>query len=218
MGVLFDPEDFSTLSFEGPDSQNALYTQFLEFPRYLIPDNGDGTRNFSRLGDYFDVPDHFTIYYLSAGVDGVDISLQLDGQLDGRFRRVEESSFDTSEPSMALSTGPSSVIQVNRALRYSTQIDSDGDGVVNALDPTPFQGVVIHTKPVTIGGEALLELSWNGAANTSYELQASTDAGGKSWETLSTVQNQKAEPGSLKAYDKIKGNHQSRLYRVLYRP
>lgn len=216
LGILFEADDYAMIRFSGPDEQNAIYAQFLEFPTSIIPLRESGP-DFSRLAEYFSIPDNFTIYYYEAGVEGEDISLLLDGQLNGRFRRIEEPTQSVGGASQIVQTGPNSAVRVNRALLYSARIDSDGDGIPNLFDSNPFEGVVLSTQPMKFGGETLVELSWNAAANTTYELQGSDD-GGLNWKTLTTLDHKDARPGRLLTHDKVRGPDSTRMYRVLYRP
>src|SRR5205814_1097152 len=66
---------------------------------------------------------------------------------------------------------------MNRALRFSTTIDSDGDGVLNADDAYPLDGAAWNglTLSVQGGGPSPLRLSWMAIPRIVYHVETTTD-------------------------------------------
>jgi hypothetical protein len=72
---------------------------------------------------------------------------------------------------ITLDVGNGYVVEAAWDTRYSVALDSDGDGVINAIDATPFSGAVVTSKAVVnIQGKPYLEISWEAAANTEYPI------------------------------------------------
>ena len=62
------------------------------------------------------------------------------------------------------------VLMVNRLFRNNPAIDSDADGIGNAFDLHPFDGVRIRAIEMTPNGT--VRISWMAAANTTYKIES----------------------------------------------
>src|SRR5205823_14802888 len=122
------------LSFSGTGAANGLYVDFLEL--------GTGVKEaFTNddLGSVLEVADNLVLYFADANVPAE----ALDGQLDGHVRwtgRDWETGFAGPNSSVDVLRLNGQTVKMNRALRFSTTIDSDGDGVLNADDAYPLDG------------------------------------------------------------------------------
>ena len=105
-------------------------------------------------------------------------------------------------------------ILVNRALRNSLIIDSDGDGIANGADFYPFD-----TRPVaklSVAQPPLTAvLSWNAIAHKVYSVQATTNLIPQNWQTLMYYTNSASTnapvtvqipvpPGSLRQFYRVR--------------
>ncbi|MFN7137891.1 MAG: hypothetical protein ACK4UN_00975 [Limisphaerales bacterium] len=98
---------------------------------------------------------------------------ELAAAFGGRISRFVKAPAPTSQVNLRDSKGNIiGSITVNTSLRESTTIDSDGDGVVNALDDFPFDGPVLSSAILNGGA---VQLGWNAAANTTYSVWSSTN-------------------------------------------
>lgn len=104
---------------------------------------------------------------------------------------------------------------VTEAVLNSMVIDSDGDGIPNALDPTPFDGVAIQVKLLS-GDKPATEISWKGAARTEYSVQYRSALGSSGWESLTNVVTGGAAT-PIAVQDPV-GATEQRYYRVVYSP
>jgi len=107
--------------FSGTGASNAIYVDYLELQDRAT--NRDGSGNVSAL--VFNT--NLVIYYAQAVINGSSVAEKLNHKNSNHLRWV---------PTYAGYF--SSTNTFNTALAQSTTIDSDGDGIVNANDPTPF--------------------------------------------------------------------------------
>src|SRR5207249_3799775 len=108
--------------FSGASAGNAIYVDFLELDTSVSSD----------LENTLAIDPDFTIYFADANVP-VE---QLDGQFDGHLRWVSEFNGPNSSVDVLLRSGKT--VKMNRALRNSASIDSDGDGIANGDDIYPL--------------------------------------------------------------------------------
>ena len=195
--------------FSGVEATNGLYVDLLDL---------------SQLTDYanqIQINPSLTIYYAAAKLAFTPPNNQtpeeyLDGQFDGHLRWVQDYTGPNSTVDVVINGDQT--IQVNKALRNSTTIDSDSDGIPNFYDLTPFDGVQITSisSSVTPPG---FELTWLAAPNTVYlvEYQSSVTQG--TWTPLMLTTNTAATsmPWSVVDTNTVPAQEQ-RYYRVLYNP
>ena len=197
----------------------ALYTKRLEL-------NGDFSQFINITNKTFDaeglasalsIDGNTRLYYSIVSVNGIELSGPvLDGALGGRLRLVRISGANGGPISLAVGNGY--VVEASWAVRYSVSLDSDGDGLVNALDATPFSGAVVTTKAIEIQGKPYLEISWDAAANTEYQILAQEPAVDSTWSGLSRMSNTSGASKVLKFYDPLDQGTGAKAYRILYKP
>jgi len=197
----------------------ALYTKRLEL-------NGDFSQYINVTNKSFDpdglasalsIDSNTRLYYSIVSVNGVELSGPvLDGALGGRLRLVRIAGANGGPVSVDVGTGY--VVEASWSVRYSVSLDSDGDGIVNALDTTPFSGAVVTTKALEIQGKPYIEISWDAAANTEYQILAQEPAVGSSWMGLSRLANNSGSSKVLKFYDALNQGTGAKAYRILYKP
>ncbi len=197
----------------------ALYTKRLElngdFSQYINITNK--TFDAEGLASALSIDGNTRLYYSIVSVNGIELSGPvLDGALGGRLRLVRISGANGGPISLAVGNGY--VVEASWAVRYSVSLDSDGDGLVNALDSTPFSGAVVTTKAIEIQGKPYLEISWDAAAKTEYQILAQEPAVDSTWTGLSRMSNTSGSSKVLKFYDPLDQGTGAKAYRILYKP
>src|ERR1035437_3966580 len=141
-------------TFNGTGASNAIYVDYLELRDQAT--NRDGGGNFSALN----LNTNLVIYYAQAVMSGLSIAGKMNYKNNDHLRWVPTyagyfSSTNIVNPDGTTNSG-------NTALAQSTTIDSDGDGIVNANDPTPFfvSGNVNFTATLTNVPPLKVRLQW----------------------------------------------------------
>jgi hypothetical protein len=198
---------FGELRFRGltPGSANGLYVDVLTLNGALL-----SAFNANDLGSALTIDPGLTIYFAYANVPAEE----LDGMLDGRLRWVRDFAGPVSGRDLALPSGR--VIRVNRALLESHTIDSDGDGLVNAIDPVPFAEPELTVGLLTVDPQVAL-LSWAAAPLTDYIVEYSNDPMTGEWQVLGAASNPTDRVMVLSVEDQD-GGEANRYYRLRYEP
>ena len=128
----------SVFKFDGTGVSNAIYVDRLELLDYASYTNHDAGGNLSAL--VFNT--NLVIYYADAiaagaGIGGTsaDVSEQINHKNNDHLRWVPTYAGYFSSTNLVFAGVTNTV---NIALAQSQDIDSDGDGIANASDPTPF--------------------------------------------------------------------------------
>ena len=100
--------------------------------------------------------------------------------------------------------------------RQSLILDSDGDGLANGFDASPFDPAVLSLS-VTASSPLTLNLGWNAAANTIYKIEYTTNQT-QSWQLLKNYTNNAPNAGPASVLDVIPPGSPQRYYRVGYQP
>jgi hypothetical protein len=116
--------------FSGNGASNAVYVDYLELRDQAT--NRDGGGNFTALT--FNT--NLVIYYAQAVVNGFSIAEKMNHKNNNHLRWVPSYAGYYSSTNIVYPDGTTNAF--NAALAQSTDIDSDGDGIDNAHDPTPF--------------------------------------------------------------------------------
>lgn len=200
--LVLEPDSiFSDFAFQGVGASNGLYVDVLDLR--LLPDYE------SRLA----VAPNLTIYYAySLGVPTED----LDGALGGRLVWVKDYAGPGSSVAVLLANG--TTITVNRALRESRQIDSDGDGLANGDDPFPFDPVLISQVALPASQPAHPQISWTAAPGVKYTVESSATGLPGDWQTMISVTNTAASNTLMTVQDPQPVGGTRRFYRVYYKP
>jgi len=187
---------YPLFEFGPAGTRNALYVDVLD-----ISDLGADFTN--KLW----IDENFVIYYASAVVGFTppnhpngEAQLPeeyLDGQFEGRLRWVRDYAGPRSGVAVVVD---GKTVYVNQALRNSHVIDSDGDGIPNYYDSTPFGGLSLiaellpRTNYAAIKGlgsipPGQLALKWFARTNAIYTIQYSTNLLANQWVTLKVLTN-----------------------------
>jgi hypothetical protein len=163
------------------------------------------------------VADGFRVYYGQVFSDtGVDVStlLQTTPGIAGRIVQVPGAS--SASPMVTVRDANGNLTQEPWALRYSSTVDSDGDGIPNYIDSTPFDPVVLSSVSVINDTPELFSVSWRAAAKKTYNVEYSTTLKRDGWQLLKTVANTNNYPAVLQVRDPITSDKPSKTYRVVY--
>jgi hypothetical protein len=197
--LTLDGTQLVLFTFRGLDEVNpyALYVDYLELTNSAV--DVETTLN---------VATNFTIYFADSNIPAEE----LNGALGGRLQWVQTQAGQFSGVDVPLSTGGTT--RVNRALLASTQVDSDGDGVPNALDSAPFESSGLRVN-VRLLAEAptRAEVSWTGAPGSRYQVQYLSNLGSE-WHTLTAVENATPTAAPMVVRDDA-GTAEPRFYRVV---
>ena len=194
-------------TFSGTGAQNGLYTDLLDL---------------SSLGANFtnelQIDPNLTIYYAAATLgatpppsNGVPQLPEeyLNGQLGGRLRWVPGYAGENSSTDVIIN---GQTVQVNRALRNSQIIDSDGDGIANYFDATPFDSLVLTGA---MPAPQAFTVSWQALPNVAYKVEYTTNGALSNWQTLTrytnngpikvtaTVWDTNSAPGSVRKFYRV---------------
>ena len=124
-------------NFNGVGTNNALYVDSLQLLDFATQGNATNNYNFPWLK----IGTNMTIYFAQALKNGVSVAEAIDnasrqGANGGRLRWVYSYAGYFSSTNIVYPDGSTNTF--NTALAQSSDTDSDGDGIVNSLDPTPF--------------------------------------------------------------------------------
>jgi hypothetical protein len=194
----------SEARFSAAGGSGAMYIEFLQF--------NDG---FESAGSGGLVIDEGMVVYFADSNLPVE---SLDGAHNGRLRWVRDFAGTNSSIDVVVAdTGRT--VRVNRGLRESLIIDSDGDGTANGIDLTPFDGVILTDLGVSAGEDLITTtLSWVAAAGTEYRVEFRGSVGHEGWEFLKGVSNESSDRQKLTVTDEVPKGNGSRFYRVTYLP
>jgi len=161
-----------------PGATNALYVDCLELRNYAT--NRDGSDNF-----YVAISNHpnFVIYYAEALIDGVSYAEELNHKNNNRLRWVSSYAGHFSSTNLVYGGATNTV---NTALAQSTSIDSDGDGLDNAADPTPFflAGQLNFTLTLTNTPPLQAVLRWDTIPDATNSVYFRTNLTTANWQLL----------------------------------
>ncbi|MCX7867832.1 hypothetical protein [Limisphaera sp. VF-2] len=170
--LLLDGQFGSVFRFQGLGVSNALYVDQLILLNYA-------TNELNNAFVALDIAPNLVVYYADLWVGNRRLAEPVDSSRynQGRLRWVRDYA-GGFYGSTNLVIG-SLEIRINAALRESTELDSDGDGIPNALDPVPVlvpEAVTPADVPLTAqwqtGATPFVILTWPslpGAVNTVYE-------------------------------------------------
>jgi hypothetical protein len=199
--LVLDGSPSSLFVFSPLTANSALYVDFLEF-------QNSATNYLTSL----QINSGVTVYFADSNLPAE----KLDGAIGGRLRWV--SSYAGANSSITITNSDGSVVTVNRALRLSPTIDSDGDGIPNKFDGAPFDPPLMamrveaaasrDTDPVNYA-----VISWPAAANTTYRIEFRATVDG-AWQHLMDYTHG-PETSTATVYDPIVEG--TCFYRVSYR-
>ena len=182
--LVLDGRFGSSFTFQGLGTRNALYVDQLILLNHA-------TNEFNNAFAALNIEPNLVIYYADLWVGGRRLAEPVDSSRynQGRLRWVPSYAGGFyGSTNILIGTRE---IRVNTALRESTELDSDGDGIPNALDPIPIlvpEAVTPADVPLAVGFEPgtppALVLTWPtlpGATNTILEASSPT---AQDWQVL----------------------------------
>jgi hypothetical protein len=170
-------------TFNGVGASNAIYVDYLEL------DNDATNRDQSGTGTNFlalNFNTNLVIYYAQAVMTGVSVAKKIDRWNSGHLRWVPQyagyfSSTNLVYPGNVTNTFNAALVQDPPAL------DSDGDGIINTLDPTPVfakSQVNCHTFPTNVTTKVIV---WNSIPSATNTVFYSPNVGGPFTNALKLV-------------------------------
>jgi len=188
--------------------KNAIYVETLDLSDEILVD----------LENSLILVEGMTLYYTTTSLN-VDPA-SLDGFVTaggGTLRWVQ----DGSSPTVIMvevASGDGRVLRVPRALRFSTALDSDADGIANADDASPFDLVVVSQVSLVEGANPAFEVQWNAAAGQTYEVQATQNLASGSWVPVKVVTNSSTSTQRVIVRDPVDPATPVKAYRVVVKP
>ncbi len=191
-------------AFRGATGKNGLYVDLLELTGPLTNAVVSGD-----LSAALEVDPSLTIYFSDSNIPAA----QLEELSNGRLVHVEFAGPDNVVQVPVRSGGSS--VAMERIVRQSTVIDTDGDGIANAYDAYPLD----FDAPLTLKGFRVndltsIALSWPAQPQINYQVEYATDLQNPTWKALATYTNSDSATQTAVVQDSMTGNHAQRYYRV----
>jgi len=174
--------------YAGAGTNNALYVDYLELH--------DAATNTALNGDYTALDfstnassPSLVIYYAQAVVNGVSVAQKMDHKNGDHLRWVSGYAGYFSSTNLLNPNGSTNT--VNAALAQNTSLDSDGDGIGNANDPTPFflASQINFVLTLTNRPPLSARLQWKTPANATNYVYYSTNLVSPVWLPLTNFNN-----------------------------
>lgn len=210
LGTLsLDSDIGGTLTFNPVDSVNAIYVQHLEISDLVYAD----------VTNAVVLTEGMTLYYATTS-DNV-IPADLDGKVSvggGTFRWVKDG--DVGEPVALVSVvrGDGLTIRIPKALRESLSVDSDGDGLVNGADSSPFDLVVVSRVDLVGSQPPYFRVEWVAAPGQTYQVQSTVNLKTGVWNPVKTVVNPSSVIQRMILEDPVDPDYPMKSYRVIVNP
>jgi hypothetical protein len=158
--------------FTGSGMSNAIYVDYLELGGSAT--NRDVNGNVPAL----QINTNLVIYYAQAVQSGLSVAEKLDHKNNNRLRWVPSYAGYFSSTNLVYPPGVTNAI--NQALAESTSIDSDGDGILNAYDPTPVLVPAQLDFDITLTN-LLVKVQWATIPNATNYLYYRTNLAAGTW-------------------------------------
>jgi hypothetical protein len=192
--LILDAGTNAVFQFNGVGLSNALYVDHLELRNQAT--NRDGSGNVLALGFSTNLASpNLVIYYARATAGTLDIAQKLNGKNTNHLRWVPQYTGYFSATNMAYPDGTTNTF--NASVVQTTSLDSDGDGIGNASDLTPFfvssQLFFTQTTIPPYPAPPLTNiLTWHSVPNATNLLKYSTNVANNSpdpalWEGVVTT-------------------------------
>jgi hypothetical protein len=192
-------------------NRNALYVDLLEFRDYVAT-NVDNRGNFSSVG----CDPNMRVYFGQALANGKSIAEKLSLVNGGRFSWVSNYNAGVfSSTNLVYPDGTTH--RLNTALVTSCDIDSNGNGIPNCMDPAPIPVPTPASLALTVAFTAqpapAAQVSWTAFPGTVNTLYAASAPGSTQWTVVTNFLYSGPFPGRVLVTDSIKA-HAPRFYRV----
>ena len=202
--LVLDGQPGTLHSYSGTGAANGLYVDFLDLQGPAL----ENVRAALRISG------NLIIYFADANLPAEELDglFAGAGAPAGRLRWVKDFAGPKSGMDLLLPDGRT--IRVNRALRNSPTIDSDGDGWPNAFDADPFTPT-IRGMTVTPPGSRSASISFDAAAGMVYRVEYASDLTAPDWRPLGTYTNEAAARNIMTVLDaNMPADAFQRFYRV----
>jgi hypothetical protein len=204
--LILDTQADGTLEFSPATGANAIYVDLLELVNGVLTafqQNGD-------ISTALQVDPGMVIYFATSNVSAD----QLNGQLDGRLVWVQSFMGPNSTVDVLLKNGQ--IVQMNKSVRESTIIDSDGDGIPNAYDQYPLDpdaalaltSVARNTPPPSVS------FQFEAKPMMIYAVEFTPALGSGDWQPLMLYTNSSTTVTSAIVQDAVSSGAAQRYYRV----
>lgn len=211
--LILDAGTNSVFVFNGTGGagvSNAIYVDYLELLDQAT--NRDAVGNPLALTNSANL----VIYYASATLNGILVSEKLNHKNNNHLRWVPSYVGNFSSTNLVIN-GVTNTLNVG--LVQSTSIDSDGDGIPNAYDPTPFftPGQVNLAVTVTNSLPPKAIIQWQTIPGATNYVFYKTNLLSPSWLTLTNFVTPPAPPYAPITnilYDNVGSPDMQRFYRV----
>ena len=194
----------SQFIFSATTSSNALYADLLDLslcPDFLDPDTLTIDPNFVIYYAAVKLPPGFTVPPNTNGI-AQQPEEYLNGLFGGHLRWVSSFAGPNSSVDVLIN---GQTVQVNKALRLSKIIDSNGNGIPNFYDLNPFDappvvvsGAVVTNNPPPASKFAI---SWTAVSGVGYQVQYSTNLSPTVWTPLQNYTNFNPSSMVVTVYD-----------------
>ncbi|MBL9174017.1 MAG: hypothetical protein JNL10_10825 [Verrucomicrobiales bacterium] len=210
LGALsLDVDAGGVVSFSPVDAVNGLYVERLEMSDAFYAD----------IENSLVVYEGMTLYYQTTS-DNVDPA-SLDGFVTsggGVLRWVKGGDGEHSVPLVTVHLGDGRTVRVPRELRESLTLDSDGDGISNGLDNSPFDLVVVSHVSLIKTTPPFFRIEWMASPGQTYQVQATDDIQSGEWTAVQTVKNSSGAVQRMNIDDVVAPESTGRSYRVVVSP
>jgi hypothetical protein len=172
----------SLFTFNGAGASNAMYVDYLELRDQATNRDASGS-NFTAIT----IAPNMVIYYAQAVIDGLSIAEKMNHKNGDHLRWVPEYAGYFSSTNLVYPDGTTNG-PFNAALAQSFDIDSDGDGIANGSDPTPFfvSGEINFKLTVTNKPPLTALLTWDSIPSATNTVDYRTNLVLGNWLPLTT--------------------------------
>jgi hypothetical protein len=191
------------LAFSGAGVSNGLYVDFLQLSGPVL----------TNLTGLVSIDPNLVIYF----ADSNGSPEQMNGLFGGHLVWAKDFAGPNSSVDVLRLNGQTT--QMNRALRNSTTIDTDGDGVANAfdvypLDPEAWNGVSVGT----LSGKPAFTFSWFVSSGSTYQVESTTNLAAPNWQPVPSYGGLATSNGVITITDTNLSAGTYRFYRIRYNP
>ena len=177
------PNSHTQYALGGASVSNAIYIDNLQLINYAT--NHDASYNLTSVV----FSNNLVIYYAQAMMNGVSVAEKLNHKNNDHLRWVPAYAGRFSSVALVYPDGSTNV--VNAALAAASDIDSDGDGVPNSVDPTPFftASQLAFNLSITNMPPVSAKLEWVTIPNATNYIFYKTNLLSPTWLPLSNFPN-----------------------------
>jgi len=211
LGVLkLEIRSGGVAAFSGPSIKNAMYVEKLSLGSRIL-----ATLTNAVAGDEgISLNDGFTLYFSSTSTNTTPA--KLDGIVTpGGGKLVYLPLPGAPSGFISVVTGDGRTVDVPSGVRFSAVLDSDGDGIPNSTDESPFDVVSISSAKLSGSTPREFEIQWDAAPGQGYEIQGTKDLAAGRWSSIKTLVNQSADKQRMTVRDTVDPAVGLKAYRVI---